>query len=356
MSIELKLSEMTDKNLSSLDRFQHLNKLFQEPAWMQPSSRLNELLALQQKLLGPALAFAGIHNDGATRAAALAASSLAGFPHGQAMKAAQLASAFDTSKFGSVSDVLKSMQQLPDHSLLASISSMPESLRKMTEALSHSNFDFQHLHGLATTASLAGQSYQAMMRSYGMDTLADRLSSFDWPDSITVNDDDSITVDESTIGSIEVRNAITQVSDAVTHQRLQKLEEQLIEFVEQSKQQLSPALQAIFIPLVLSLFFAFFNPVAEFVAQKYLDDDTQMQKTTSDQSPSLTSFRLVKRKVLSVRAKASRNARALGNLHADQVVTMIEERDEWALVSWSNQDNSLSLQGWVLSKYLRELQ
>lgn len=294
--------------------------------------------------------------------AAFDTSSFSGvFSHGEAIKAAQFATAglsdamkaaFNTTAFDSVGEVLRSMGQLSDSSLLKTISCVPDSLRKMIEVFSGS----QHLHNLTATVGLSRQAYQDMIRAYGMDTLADSLSEFDWPDSITVNDDDSITVDESIIGSIEVRQAITQVADAVTRQHQKKVKEQLAELVEQSKKQLSPTLQAILIPLIFILLSAFLNPAIEFVVQQLLPDDTQAHKDVTKQTPPMESFRLVKRKVLAVRGNPSSKARALGQLHTDQVVVVIEERDGWTLVSWSDKDNGLSLQGWVLSKHLRELQ
>lgn len=164
------------------------------------------------------------------------------------------------SSFLSMGDALKSMQHLSDKSLFASVSSTAESWRKLTEAFS----GFQHLRNLASTAGLVGQSYQNMMRAYGMANLASEFVSFDeWPEEITVNEDDSISIGEITVDAIEVRNAITQVVDATEQQHLQKLEEQVAELVKQSKQQLSPRLQVILIPLIFGIFFAFFNPIAE---------------------------------------------------------------------------------------------
>lgn len=256
------------------------------------------------------------------------------------------------SPFTSMNDALQSMQHLSDKSLLASVSSTSESWRKLTEAFS----GFQHLHDLAATAGLVGQSYQNMMRVYGMANLANELVSFEeWPDEIEVNDDDSISIGEVTVGGIEVRNAITQVVGATEQQHLQKLEEQLSELVKQSRQQLPPMLQAILIPLIFGIFFAFFNPVAESLVQKYSDDDAPAQKDITDQSPTLESLRLIKRKILAVRAKPSAHAHTLGQLSTDYVVVLIEECDGWALVVWSDPGSDSSLQGWVRSKYLHEL-
>ncbi len=286
------------------------------------------------------------------------------FSHSEAMKLAQhemfgmnaaMKAALNVSAFGSVADVLKSMKQLPDPSLLSSISTTSDALRKMTGIFSGS----QHLHDLAKTANLVGQSYQAMMRSYGMDTLADKLSSFDWPASITVNDDDSITVDESTIGSDVLKEAITQATVHVTRQDVQELENQVVELVEQIRKQpnSNPVIQQVLIPLIIGIFFAFFNSAVDFITKAYLDDDQPSPTTiAANQTQPFSSFRLVTRKVLTVRISTSTKARTVGQLYADQIITLIEERDGWARVSWSSKSDSVSLQGWVLAKYLRELQ
>lgn len=194
-----------------------MNKLLQEPAWMQPSNRLNELIMTQQKLLGPAFAFTELHNAGFAKAAALAAfpesaalrtSQLAAgltadfnvseamkavldtsafkdiISQGAAIKSAQLTmaglsdtmkAAFDVTAFGSIGGVLRSMEQLSNSSLLASICATPDPLRKMTEAFS----GFQHLHDFGKSFSFEAPSYQTIIRAYGMDTLADRFASFD---------------------------------------------------------------------------------------------------------------------------------------------------------------------------------
>jgi hypothetical protein len=85
------------------------------------------------------------------------------FSHGEAIKAAQFAAAglsdamkaaFDTAAFGSVGEVLRSIGQLSDSSLLKTISYVPDSLRKMTEAFSGS----QHLHNLTATVGLSGRN------------------------------------------------------------------------------------------------------------------------------------------------------------------------------------------------------
>ena len=368
--------------MSKLDQLQHTNHLLQEPAWMQSINKFSELLAPQSRL-GTAAALAGFQrdHDKAIKTSALAAFSESAtlrvsqfaaarltaelsvseamkkaafdtsafrdiFSHDEAIKAAQfttaglsdtMKAAFDIAAFVSVGDVMKSMERLSDSSLLASIGYASDSLRKMTEAFSGS----QHLQNLTVTAGLSGQVYQDMIRAYGMDTLGDRLSAFDWPDNITVNDDDSITVNESTIGSAVLRGAITQATESATRQDFQELETQVAELVEQIRKQpnANPVIQQILITVVIGIFFAFFNSAADFITKVYLDDNQPSTTITADQTPPLLSLRLVTRKVLAARTNASSNARTVGQFHANQVVTLIEERDGWALVSWSNKEN-----------------
>jgi len=394
--------------MSTLDQFKDINHLFNTPDWMQSINKYSELLAPRYKLesaAATALAEFQRNNDMALKASALAAFSdsemlrasqlaaarltavssiseamkKAAFnmnafkdisSYGESIRAAQLATAglngtvkstLDAATSGSIANILKSVERFSDSSLLKSISHVPDSLRKMTEAFSGS----QHLQNLTVTTGLSGQAYQDMIRAYGMDTLADRFASFDWPDNVTLNDDDSITVDEHTIGSIEVSQAISQVVDAVTQQHPQKIEEQLNKIFEQleknhqqtdeqAKKQPNPYMVALWIPLILMLLAPIYNAIIEKRVQNLLGDATQVQKTLPDQTISLDTIRLVKRKELAVRKKASPNARSIGKLHADQVVVLLEERDNWALVYWSDKDNGLSIQGWVLGKYLQK--
>lgn len=387
--------------MSTLDQFKDINHLFNTPDWMQSINKYSELLAPRYKLesaAATALAEFQRNNDLALKASALAAfsdsemlraSQLAAarltavssiseamkkaafnmnafkdvFSYGESIRAAQYAtaglhgtvkSALDAATSGSIANILKSVERLSDSSLLASIGYASDSLRKMTEAFSGS----QHLQNLTVTAGLPGQAYQDMIRAYGMDTLADKLSAFDWPDNITINDDDSITLNESTIGSAVLRGAITQATESATRQDFQELETQVAELIEQIRKQpnANPIIQQVLIAFVVGIFFAFFNSAADFITKAYLDDAKPNATTIANQIPPLSSLRLVTRKVLAARTSASTKARTVGQFHADQVVTLIEERDGWALVSWSNKENSLSLQGWVLTRYLRELQ
>lgn len=122
------------------------------------------------------------------------------------------------------------------------------------------------------------------------------------------------------------------------------------------KKQPNPYTIALWIPLILMLLTPIYNAIVDRVAQDFLGETDKAQEVQPDQAAPLDTVRLVKRKVLAVRAKASSKSRTLGQLRADQVVVLVEEHDGWALISWSNKEDNLSLQGWVLSKYLRELQ
>ena len=228
----------------------------------------------------------------------------------------------------SVGGLLIPLNKIPSHSLLGLISSATD------------------------TASKLSDSYQQIIRSYGMQNLADHLSSFEWPDEVTVNEDDTVTIDESTIGGEIVRQAVIEVSDTATQNRLKNLELVLEEFI---KNQPNPLVQQIVIPFIISFIILVLTPIADFYIKAQLEgnntQDQQIKNTTKTEV-----YLIIARKSLAVRSSPSRKAKSIGQLSTNQVVVLNDERDDWTLVTWSDKDNNLSLQGWVLSKYLRRLQ
>lgn len=67
-------------------------------------------------------------------------------------------------------------------------------------------------------------------------------------------------------------------------------------------------------------------------------------------------YRLVSADILNVRLKPSNKATVLGKLYFGQVVMLVEKNRDWVLISWSDEDKGLALQGWVFSRYVEKLE
>ena len=69
----------------------------------------------------------------------------------------------------------------------------------------------------------------------------------------------------------------------------------------------------------------------------------------------LRHYKIVSREILDVRFKPLPKSSVLGKLYFGQAVVIIEKRKKWSLVAWSDADQGIMLQGWVLSKYLSKI-
>ena len=253
-------------------------------------------------------------------------------------------------------DFLNSIATLGNRDLLVSINSTANSFRRIVDS-------YSGIEALSTLAKseLIGVTYQEIANSYGMKNLAELIGSLDWPEEIFINDDATVIADDVTINQFDLHRAINQFVSSYTTEssQLENIEGLLIEFLNEFKSQPSLFKQNIipfFIGFVFLVLAAFANPIAEHVVNNFLEQpaDTNNRPIKTPSALSLQKLRVVKRKTLAVRASQSMKSRSIGQLQFDQLVELIEEDGSWALVKWSNSEQQITLQGWVLSKYLQE--
>ena len=69
----------------------------------------------------------------------------------------------------------------------------------------------------------------------------------------------------------------------------------------------------------------------------------------------LNSLRIVKASKLNVRKSASKEADKIGALIRGSIVFVIDNKPYWSLVMWQDNDTNISLQGWVATKHLENI-
>ena len=87
------------------------------------------------------------------------------------------------------------------------------------------------------------------------------------------------------------------------------------------------------------------------VAVKWINDE--LKKDVSNQITK--NFRIVVKNNLVVREGKSSNSRITGQLNAGHVVQIIEKRRNWSYVIYSNYMDGQVTEGWVLTRYLRQI-
>jgi uncharacterized protein YgiM (DUF1202 family) len=110
----------------------------------------------------------------------------------------------------------------------------------------------------------------------------------------------------------------------------------------------------------VGLLLATISPVADFYIKKRLGNEQRQFKklmgrqaiTLVEDRTSLGIYRFVFVQNLHVRSRPFKNSHLMGELHFGQIVTLVEKNRHWSLVRWRDDENAVSLQGWVFSRYL----
>jgi hypothetical protein len=114
-------------------------------------------------------------------------------------------------------------------------------------------------------------------------------------------------------------------------------------------------------PVIIGLIFSCINPYSDFKVKQELEsanhktEKAVQQAARSSGAPPhvLASFRFVTAQSLTVRVNARIKSPAIGTLHFSQPVEMLKKDRDWTLIHYSDTENEIELQGWVLSRYLK---
>lgn len=208
-------------------------------------------------------------------------------------------------------------------------------------------------------------------KALGIENILKTISREEWPlayaspnGSITVNSNDTVTLDSTTLTCSEIQQIANEIADRTLSRSAEQLEFAITTLVAEIRALKNPALERILsllvYPIIVALIFSIVNPITDFYIKESLSaEKREIEKkikkhvlAATKDTATLDSYRLVSRTFLDVRANPSATSRPLGRLHFGQVVVLIEKRKDWSLVAWSDDENEVAVQGWVFSRYL----
>ncbi|BEU25802.1 SH3 domain-containing protein [Paraburkholderia sp. 22B1P] len=172
---------------------------------------------------------------------------------------------------------------------------------------------------------------------------------------------------------IVTREELQGLVDRIVDKAVGERERTFLEAVEliaaEIRAQRTPLLEkmlwSVFVPILISLFFALLNPFFDFYVKDMLtpraDQPTVRQlksevkkhvlNTASDRRV-LTSLRFVSCRKLEVHRGPKLRSPVLGELGFGRIVTAMRREKSWTLVALGDGAGNIAIQGWVLSRYL----
>lgn len=117
-------------------------------------------------------------------------------------------------------------------------------------------------------------------------------------------------------------------------------------------------------PFLLAAVFSCINPYTDFIVKQKLEAARQTTEKSVQQAARnsgapphvLSSFRFVTSQTLSVRVNGRIKSPVIGTLRFAQPIEILKKEGDWTLVHYSDSENQVEIQGWVLSRYLKKFQ
>jgi uncharacterized protein YeeX (DUF496 family) len=212
-------------------------------------------------------------------------------------------------------------------------------------------------------------------KALGLENILRTISQQEWPlahaavdGGITVNADNTVTLDSTTLSCAEIQQIANEIADRSFNRSFKQIEDVVATLVAEIRALKNPPLEKflslLIYPIVVALIFSIVNPITDYYIKESLSAEKRevakkirkhVLASTNDIA-ALESYRLVSRKYLDVRANPSATSPSLGRLQFGQVVMLIEKRKDWSLVAWSDDETKVAIQGWVFSRYLGKFQ
>lgn len=179
-----------------------------------------------------------------------------------------------------------------------------------------------------------------------------------------VNDDGTVSVRSQTITQLQLQEVADRLTDKLLGSAKEGLESILRNFLAEMRKEKDPVknlvLKYLVFPVIVGLVMVVIGPISDFYMKKFLaSDQRQFKKLVSkhviaslENKAGIERYRFVSIRLLQVRSNPSRRAHIMGTLYLGQVVEVLKKSRNWALVKWYDNENDLSLQGWVFSRYL----
>ncbi|GEM_PF-1192753 len=291
----------------------------------------------------------------------------------EAMKAAQL---HDPMK-----EALEAMKALQFHDPMKELrevmkaAQLHDPMKEALEAMKALQFHdpMKELREVMKAAQLHSsmRDVQVAFKTLGLENILKAISRQEWPlayapldGDIVVNSDNTVTLNSTTLSCTEIQQIANEIADKTFNRSSEQLENAITRLVAEIRALKNPALERILsllvYPIIVALIFSIVNPITDFYIKESLSaEKREIEKkikkhvlATTENVAQLNSYRLVSRKFLDVRVNPSARSPALGRLYWGQVVVLIEKRKDWSLVAWSDDENSVAVQGWIFSRYL----
>jgi len=209
------------------------------------------------------------------------------------------------------------------------------------------------------------------LKDLGIENIFGMISKNEWPlahasadGGITVNTDNSVTLDFATLSYSEIEQVANDIAERTLNQSYERAEQVISTLVSEIRSLKNPPLEKLLslylYPIIVSLIFSLLNPITDYYIKEYLGVEKReigkkIKKhvlASAKDSVTLDSYRLVTRNFLDIRDKPSARSSIIGRLYFCQVISIIDKQKDWSLVAWHDDEKGVAIQGWVFSRYL----
>ena len=146
----------------------------------------------------------------------------------------------------------------------------------------------------------------------------------------------------------------------------QYFEDYLNNLLNEIRDKKAPLIQRLLVcliyPLIVGLIISVITPISNSYMNDYFRLDTRSKVKVIKKNASnvvtnygmLDEMRFVNANLLNVRMQPSIKSHLIGTLKFSTPVIILKKKKNWTLVEWVNQDEDISLKGWVFSRYLKK--
>lgn len=200
------------------------------------------------------------------------------------------------------------------------------------------------------------------------------ISANKWPlayedsSDLQINEDGTISIGSDSVNHDQLKSIVHQVVSSTFNGRTIRIEQAIDRVISKIGSLKEPFIQKILtwliFPLIVGIVLSVVMPIADYYIKETLSSGEkrlivkQVRKiiTSKVENKSyLYSFRIVSANTLNVRKSGYNKSAKVGVLYFGEVVEVLQKGRKWSLVKWHNEESKTSLQGWVLSRYLKRI-
>ena len=182
------------------------------------------------------------------------------------------------------------------------------------------------------------------------------------------SEDGSISIGSNSATHQQIQDIVHQVTSNTFDEGSLHFEQAIDRILAEIRTLREPYLQKILsfliYSLIVGLFLSAINPVTDYYIKKSLSSGDKreivknVRKTLTrevSEKSLLSAFKIVTADVLIVRKLGAKKSKMIGKLYFSSVVEVLEKKRSWSLVVWHDEENQISLQGWVFSTHLKAI-